>query len=236
MRRLRFAVTSWSIAGALLAIARCLRAQQATPAVAAQRGAETPTGAVRVVVTTDDDALLLTIAEPGKRNAIVSCHHQCSFWGVPGRYTLRATSTDGQTDCQTTLQVGPHAVFTVSVGHNTGMRTAGLIAGIAGPIAMASGFYFGLSYALDHQCDDSLHCPSAPDAFGDLALAGLASTIIGWAVFGFAPRELHVHAVDVADVVDNRPARPAPKHSWRPKLGAVPLPGGGWGAGLSMVF
>jgi hypothetical protein len=119
---------SWSIAAAVLSMAPCLHAQEAKP-IAAEKREDAPVGAVRVDIATSEDDLLLTIAQPGKQRAVVSCHQQCSFWGAPGNYTLRATSLARDIQYETTLDVvGQRSQFKVSSG-DPDVRTVGLVAG-----------------------------------------------------------------------------------------------------------
>jgi hypothetical protein len=237
MRRLRLALRVWSIAWAVIAIAPCVRAQEATrlpPAavlsVAAQAKADAPVGAVRVLVSTDEDDLLLIVALPGKQQAVVSCYHRCSFWGMPGRYTLWATSPERVVHYETTLDVQQRTAFKVSSGH-LGARTAGLIAGIAGPIAMVAGAVVAVMQA--EECNES-SCPRTklspvPAA---LFLGGLTVTISGWMVFA-----LSEPYVDVVDPVDDAPTQPVPpSRDPRLQVGVLAFPRGGWGVGLSTMF
>jgi len=224
MRQLRLALTSCSIAGALFAVAPCVRAQEATPSVASQEKEDAPVGAVRVFVSTDDERVLLTVAEPGKPRAIVSCYHQCSFWGVPGSYTLWATSPERKVHYETTISVGQRNEFNVSLGH-PGARTAGLIAGIVGPVEMYIGTMLGVIHLLREGCAES-KCPTNTDYVPvAVLLSGLVTTVVGWAVFAEnRPR------------VDGANEARAPFHDPRPQLGVLALPYGGWGVGLSAAF
>jgi hypothetical protein len=223
-RRLRLALTSWSIAGALFAVAPCLRAQEPTPSVAALKKEDAPVGAVRVFVSTNEDGLLLTVAQPGRQQGIVSCYHQCSFWGLPGGYSLWATSCKPEVHYQTTVYVGRHTVFKVSSGHR-GLRTAGLIAGIAGPIVALSGLVLGLSRL--SECHES-NCPPQKDntvAFA-LFVGGLVVTPAGWMIFATS-----------GPSVDDEPNELI-KSDRGPhlRMGVLVLPRGGWGMGLSTLF
>jgi hypothetical protein len=228
-RRLMLALTSWSIAAALLAFAPRVRAQEAKPALAAQRKESAPRGAVQVIVTTPEDDLLITVAQPGKPLAIVSCYYQCSFWAIPGSYSLWATGSARNIKYETTLLVRSHTKFAVTTGHHA-VRTAGLITGILGPIAV------GLGYALvAHavQCGECSEGGNA-DATAGVALfwGGVAATIVGWTVFATS-EQTHV------DAIDDEPARPTQRAELRPPLfhaGVQALPHGGWGVGLSAQF
>ena len=188
-----------------------------------QEGA--PAGAVHVFVTTGEDDLLLTVAQPGARRAIVRCYRQCSFWGVPGSYALWATSAERQVHYQTILHVEQRTSFTVSSGHPDA-RTAGLIAGIVGPIAVVAGVVLlGYQFAAAPQCDS---CPPqgghpVPVA---LAISGLAATFVGWGLFvASGPR---------VDTVDDKPIRSVGASHLH--LGVLAFPRGGWGGGLSTQF
>jgi len=225
MRQLRLVLTSCSIAGALFAVAPCVRAQEATPSVAGQKKEVAPVGAVRVVVTTGEDHVLLTVAEPGRPQAIVSCYHQCSFWGVPGRYTLWATTPEKKVHYETTLSVRHGNEFNVSLGH-PGARTAGLIAGIVGPLAMAGGFLLGVGHVVDERGCGEPTCPTTTDYVPVvMLLSGLVTTIVGWTVY-----------VATGPRVDGANEERAPSHDPRPQLGVLALPHGGWGVGLSTAF
>jgi hypothetical protein len=229
-RRLSVALASWSIALALLAVAPRVRAQkvarQATPArfgLAAKKTDDAPAGAVRVVVTSNEDRVLLTVSEPGNPGAIVSCYHQCSFWGAPGSYTLRATSPERKVHYETTLSVGQRDEFNVSLGH-PGARTAGLIAGIVGPVAMAGGFLLGVGHLVEERGCGEPTCPTTADYVPvAMLLSGLVTTVVGWTVYAAnGPR------VDGAN--EERASSP------RPQLGVLALPRGGWGVGISTLF
>jgi hypothetical protein len=219
------------MAGALLATAQCVHAQEAaisveaTPVVAAQTKEDAPAGAVHVFVTTRDDRLLLTVTEPGKQQAIVSCYHQCSFWGLRGRYVLRATTPELEVDYETTLRVGRRRAFRVSSG-SPAAHAVGLLVAIAGPIVMIGGVYLGVSYVLEHQCNES-NCPPTKDRSvpGVVIASGLVLTLAGLTT-------LAVSAPSVQPL-DDAPAEPrAP----RLELGVLALPRGGWGVGLSTLF
>jgi hypothetical protein len=238
--RWRLALTSWSVAGALLAVAPCLHAQEATPSVAALRKEDAPIGAVRVFVSTDEHDLLLTVAQPGKERGIVRCYHQCSFWGLPGSYTLWATSCKRQvhydtlwaTSCEleilyeTTLRVGARTAFRVSSG-NADLQIAGSTAGIVGPIAIVGGGAFlGLKHYIGTQCNES-NCPAPKDDLvpAVIIVSGLVATLVGWAIFSAAAPSVHP--------VDDKPAPLPPP---RLRLGLLSLPHSGWGLGLSTPF
>ncbi len=172
------------------------------------------------------DRVLLTVSEPGKPEAIVSCYHQCSFLGVLGSYTLRATSPEGKVRYETTLSVGQRNEFNVSLGR-PGARTAGLIAGIVGPLAMAGGFLLGVGHVVDERGCGEPNCPTTTDYVprGDASLSGLVTTIVGWTVYAATgPR------------VDEANEGRAPSHDPRPQVGILALPRGGWGVGLSTLF
>jgi hypothetical protein len=175
-----------------------------------------------VVVTTGEDRLLLRVAERGKTQAIVSCYHQCSFWAMPGSYTLWATILERDVDYETTLDVVEPSVFKVSTGH-PGARAAGLIAGIVGPLAMATGTYLGIRHVANEECAEPT-CPTSTDYLPVvMLLSGLVTTIVGWSVFATTgPR------------VDEAPA--SPSRDPRPQLGVLSLPRGGWGVALSTSF
>ena len=224
--RFRLALTSLSIAGALLILASPLRAQEAPTWVAGQKKEDAPVSAVHVFVTTHEDGVLLTVAQPGKHYAVVSCYRQCSFWGMPGTYALWATSPE--LDYETTLHVGKRAAFRVSSGQ-PGTRTAGLIAGVVGPIVMLGGAVLGLNHALAHQCNESA-CPPGKDypAPGVMLIGGLVATLAGWAVYSASgPR---------VDPVDENAIQALPRPAPRVQLGVLSLSHRGWGMALSTVF
>jgi hypothetical protein len=234
LRRLKLLSTSLSIAGALFAFTPDLRAQEATglplaapPSLAVKGEDGAPSvRVVPVVVATREDGLLLTVAQPGNQQAIVSCYHQCSFLAVSGSYTLWATNPGRRVHYQTTLHVGQRTTFWVSSGEPAA-RTAGLIAGIAGPIATISGVVLGLSQVLAEQCNES-NCPPPKDhpvALG-LVLGGLFATPIGWTIFATSgPR---------VNPVDDKPIKYVREQ--RLQLGVLALPRGGWSVGLSTPF
>jgi hypothetical protein len=230
--RCRTRLTSWSLAGALLATAQSVHAQEAAIPVearrlaAAERKEDAPAGAVRVVVTTPDDRLLLTVAEPGAMQAIVSCYHQCSFWGLRGRYVLRATTPELEVDYQTTLHVGRRRVFRVSSG-SPNAHVVGLLVAIAGPVVMVGGAFYAVEDALGRRQCDSSNCPPTKDNSVPAVViaSGLVLTLAG----------LTTYAVTEPSVepLDDAPAEPrAPPVG----LGLLALPRGGWGVGLSTLF
>jgi hypothetical protein len=226
MLRMRIVLSSWFVAGALLTIAPCLQAQEAKSSAAIAEHEKARPGAVRVVITTPEDDLLLTVTPPGKDQAIVSCYDQCTFWGVPGSYSLLATSAKRSINYQTTLNVGVHTEFRVSSGH-TGAQTAGLVIGVLAPIVAGVGFLLVTDGVGKTQCDD---CAGRRGAEIQAGLAmfwgGLLATPVGWAIFGTSS-EMRIDPVD---------KHPIPVRAPRLQLGAVPLPRGGWGVGLSAVF
>ena len=229
--RLRLALASWSVAAALLAVAPCLHAQETTPSVAAQRKEDAPVGAVRVVVHTDENDLLLTVAQPERETGIVRCYHQCSFWGLPGRYTLWATSPEREVLYETALRVGERTAFKVSSGHPD-VRSAGLIVGIVGPIAMVGGLILWVDQLASAPHCDPYPCREAPptDLVPPAMLIGwLVATLGGWIIFGaMAPS---VTPVDEKAFKPTQSARPP-----RLQLGLLPLPHSGWALGLSTQF
>jgi len=203
-----------------------LQAQETKSSIAIPETKRAPAGAVRVVVTTPEDDLLLTVAQPGKQQAIVSCYYQCTFWGVPGRYSLWATSPARNIHYKTTLDVGLHTEFQVSAGH-TAARTAGLVAGVLSPIVAGVGLFLVTDGVGATQCDD---CAGRRDAEVQAGLVmfwgGLLATPISWLVFATSS-EMRVDPFD---------DKPTPVRAPRLQLGVQPLPHGGWGAGLSTVF
>lgn len=233
-RRLKLALTSASIALTQLTIAPGVRAQEANASVTTQRREIAPRGAVRVSVTTPEDDLLITVAQPGKPHALVSCHHHCSFWGVPGSYALWATSHQRGIRYQTTLRVGPSTEFKVSSGHHA-ERNAGLIAGVLGPVTAGVGMLLIAEGIGMSQCD-------ACEGHGDTALragslmfvVGLLATPIGWGVFAFS-RETRVDSIE-PEPQPMKFAPPGPPRDPRLQLGVLALPRGGWGVGLSTLF
>jgi hypothetical protein len=169
LRRLKLLSTTMSLAivGALLVVAPDLRAQEATrsplsSSPTAQGKEAPPVGAVRVVVATAEDDLLLSAAHFGERQAIVSCYRRCAFWAEPGNYTLLATSPERDVYYLKTLHVNESSAFQVSSGHPL-RRTVGLIAGIVGPIVMVSGVVLFLNQLTSdpaYQCNEA-NCPPA---------------------------------------------------------------------------
>ena len=230
---MRLALASWSIVVALLAVAPRVPAQEAAPqatparsAVAAEKTeVERLTGAGRVVVFSGDYRVLLTVSEPGKPPAIVSCYHQCSFWGVPGNYTLRATSPERKVHYETTLSVRQRDDFNVSLGH-PGARTAGVIAGIVGPVAMAGGFLLGVGHLVDERGCGEPTCPTTTDYVPVvMLLSGLVTTIVGWTVYAVSGPRVEGANEERASSLDPRP-----------QLGVLALPRGGRGIGISTLF
>ncbi|HWZ93441.1 MAG TPA: hypothetical protein VNW92_31495 [Polyangiaceae bacterium] len=220
-------MTSWSVAGALLAVAPSLHAQDAKPSVAALRKEDAPVGAVRVFVSTDENDLLLTVAQPGKAPGIVRCYHRCSFWGLPGSYTLWATSPEREVLYETTLHVGKRTQFSVSSEHPDA-RTAGLITGILGPFTVGIGAYFVATGARRNQCDDCAGQGTAEILIGyGMFIAGSAATLGGWLLFATS-------GPSVDSAVDDQPIRHG--HEQRLQLGLLPLPHNGWALGLSTQF
>lgn len=192
--------------------------------VAAERKEDAPARAVHVFVTTPDDGLLLTVTEPGRQQAIVSCYHQCSFWGLRGRYVLRATTPELEVDYQTTLRVGRRRVFRVSSG-SPNAHAAGLLVAIVGPVVMVGGAYFAVQDVLQHQCNEN--CPPTKDnpVPGVVIASGLVLTLAGLTT-------LAVTAPSVEPLHD----APAEPRAPRLELGVLALPRGGWGMGLSTRF
>ena len=238
----RPALTSWSIAGALLAVAPRLHAQEVTRSVAALRKEDAPAGAVHVFVSTEEDDLLLTVAQPGKEPGIVHCYHQCSFWGLPGNYTLWATSCKRQvhydtlwaTSCEleilyeTTLRVGARTAFRVSSG-NADLRIAGSTAGIVGPFAIVGGAAFlEVKHYIGTQCNES-NCPAPTDDLvpAVIIVSGLVATVAGWMIYAANGP----HVVDPDDDVPTEPTHPRDL-----RLGLLPLPHSGWAVELSTQF
>ena len=235
MPRLRLALTSWSIAGALFAIAPCLHAQEANASVAAWHKADAPAGAVRVFITTDEDDLLLTVAQPGEQlQGIVRCYHRCSFWGLPGSYTLWATSPERDFNYETTLHVEKRAAFRVSSGHPAA-RTAGLVTGIVGPIVMVSGVVVLFAQVIRDpafQCNES-NCPQEQSHPLGVVMfwGGLLATPIGWGIFGAGGPSVHkIHESRM------RASKAAAARTPPLQLGVLAFPHGGWGVGVSTLF
>jgi len=234
MPRVSRLLTSWSIAGVLLVTARGLRAEEAPSRraepspVATLKKEDAPLGAVRISVSTDEDRLLLTVARPGERKSIVSCYRQCSFWGVRGSYTLWATNQERGVHYQTTLETGQHTAFKASSGSPVA-RTGGLVAGIAGPIAIVGGMALFIVQVLgDPPCDPSpgRECTKSRRPIG-LALfgGGILATVIGWTTFATAgPR---------VDAVEEKPAQRPPL---RAKLDVMRFSSQGWGVAISARF
>ena len=235
IRSFRLALTSGAIAGALFAVAPSLHAQEADGPVAAQNKEDAPASAVRVFITTTEDDVLLTVAQPGEQlEAIVSCHHQCSFWGVPGSYTLWATSPERDLDYETTLHVAKPTAFRVSSGH-PGARTAGLITGIVGPLVIVGGALMVLEAFTEAQACSESNCEaqnSGKPYLGVIGvgaiLVGALATPVGWSVY--AANGPRVDAVSNDSTARAQPS-PSPLH-----VGLLPLPRGGWGFGVSTVF
>jgi hypothetical protein len=226
------------IAGALIAVTPGLRAQEATrsppapPSSGSVQEQEKPSfGVLRVVVASGEDDLLLTIAQRGNTQTLVSCYRQCSFLAVPGTYTLSATNREQDIQFHRTLQVGERTSFWVSPGNRT-RRTVGWIAGIAGPIAMVVGLALAIVQVVDdpgYQCNES-NCPTSKSHPVGPALffAGLLATPIGWTLFA-----LNGPSVDPTDLKLARATPPRDRHL---ELGLVALPRGGWGLGFSTPF
>ncbi len=176
--------------------------------------------------------LLNVLAEPGEPQPGVSCYHQCTFWAVPGNHTLWATDPKRGINYHLTLNVQPNQnALSVSSG-NPGLRRAGLIAGIAGPLLMVGGIAVLFAQILsdpNYQCNESNCPPGKSYPLGPVMFfTGLIATPVGWALFATnGPRvnELNAEAVPAS----------APRDP-RLKLGVVSLPHGGWGVGLSTLF
>jgi hypothetical protein len=227
---------SWSLTAVVLAIAPTLHAEGApslpsaerSPVAALKKG-DAPVGAVRISISTNEERLLLTVAQPGASRAIVTCYYQCSFWGVPGRYTVWTTNQERGIRYQTTLDAQRDRTFLASSG-NPGARTAGMIAGIAGPIAMVGGVALAVVQVLgDPHCDPSPGSDCVDSTGHPLGYAlfagGLVATVIGWLTFATSgPR------VDAAE--EKRETHPP----LRARLGVTALPSHGWGMAISTPF
>jgi hypothetical protein len=140
-----------------------------------------------------------------------------------------ATSPERKIQYLTTLHVDESTTFWVSSGHPS-RRTVGLIAGIAGPMAMVSGIVLALSQLLNdpaYQCNERNCPPSKSHPVGPaLFLTGLFVTPFGWELFATSGPRVHP--------VDDEPHKGM--RDQRLQLGVLALLRGGWGVGLSTPF
>ncbi len=212
---------SWLIFLALFVFAPALRAQETPNAPHA--------GYVLVKLDAREPDLVLTLGGSETTTPFLTCVRRCAFWAPPGDYSLLVTSQNGGLSYHTTLPIGAHTHFRVR-SWNEGERVAGLIAGVAGPAAMVGGLVLlFIDFGRNLEAADDCY-PACANQGTSLALpagvffGGLASTIIGWAIYGAsAPR------VDALREPSSRKRVP-------PRVGVLSLPNSGWGLGVAASF
>lgn len=169
-------------------------------------------------------------AKPGEDRPLITCPRSCRIQLQQGQYDIRVQETD-----ETLAGTRP---FTIT--HDTKIRfdpdtktkrTAGLILGITGPIAIVTGIAIIISSIHIEPyggSDGTNHSDNDKGAAGVLLLlAGLGATPAGWIMYGTSKRPEYELSVP------SNSASPGPKPSF--SFGAVPTKGG-LSLGGTLVF
>jgi hypothetical protein len=189
-------------------------------------------GAVPVWMVGDEGETALVSIYPdwtseGAVAPLASCHLPCGFQMQPGRYRIQVAETETTLRGSRPVIIEGPSRLTITPRERA-KRTAGLVLGIGGIVAVVAGIGLMIDGTHQQRCNGDfcreLEFDAEAGAGLAVFLAGAAITPIGWVLFGKSFRP-------AVDVEHGAPTAYAPYG----RLGLVGVPGGA-GLGGTFVF
>ncbi|MEO8902943.1 MAG: hypothetical protein ABI488_12860, partial [Polyangiaceae bacterium] len=157
---------------------------------------------------------------------LAACEQACGFWAYPGKYVVRMDLPEQ--DASVTLRVRGPGNYDFVPG-NSAARSAGLVLGIVGPVAVTVGAVMVIAGAYNSRCDDAVDRPTSCNTpaisyYGAATfLAGVGMTTAGWVLYVANRPRFQLNELG--------PLQPASA-----RLGLIPMPRGGLGFGATVAF